>query len=220
MKNLRQRGLVFQKASVQSGAAPTDFDTSLVPTNAWHIEKAKAYPSEMAPLMSEKIDRVRNFFLNEIAPTAFASSNGFADANEVLVSSFGEKSSIAPLYSVFESFLIKAVRVKMMLFLSEEFGLSEKESILFLSSIGENNGDDRIQAIMREMQSMANLHRTAESSKVRVQQLPENVSTRRRSGVRPDRASASRPSRRSGEFQEEERSRADKRLRQIRKSFS
>lgn len=219
MKKLNN-GFVFTRESVQSGAAQTDFDTSLVPTNAWHLEKSKSYPAEMAPLMSEKIERVRDFFLNEIVPTAFASSNGFADANEVLVTSFGERSSIAPMYSVFESFLLKAIRIKMMLFLSREFGLSPEESALFLSSLSENTNEDRIQALMREMQSVANVHGTPKASEVRLQQLPEDLPNRRRSRVRPDRSAPPEPSRGGGKFADEERSRSDKRLRQIRKSFS
>lgn len=190
MTNVR-RGMLFRKPSVQSRVGPLDEKPSLVPTNEWHVARSKKYPKEIAKDLYSRVNRVREFFLRDVVPKALASSNGFADANEVLVSSFGDSASISPLYSVMESFIMKAIQAKMINFVRKEFQLDNVEAQLFLSSLKEvDNHDDRLKALLLEMQSVSNLHGVEQRTPVQLQQLQEVPGTRRRSGVRSNEPNA------------------------------
>src|SRR6185503_8756097 len=75
-------------------------------------KRASLYKVELEPVVQENVDRVREFFLNEINPLLLAASLGAAQALDVTQTTLEASVDTGP-YSYFESVLRKAAQVKL-----------------------------------------------------------------------------------------------------------
>lgn len=156
----------------------------LVPVNAHIVERAKSYKQELPDLL-KNIASERDFLLTEVFPPAMAALNAFEDAGEVLASTLEgyDISAMAPLY---ESYAMNAVRSKILCRIISQFNMSKLEVQYFLTRIlaSEGHSNDRIQSILHEVQSLADMHRSAEGSKVQMRPVSGDEGDSQHRGVR------------------------------------
>lgn len=223
---MRIKKIVPKPKSIQAGVTHEEMTPLLEPTNKWSLDRSAKYSKELHKSMEAVVNDTREFFLKDIFPTALSLTNGFADANEVLTNSLGENATAAPLMSLVEGYMIQAVRSRILLFVANKFGMTPSEQQIYLVSALSKDGvsqgsiDDRVETLLREMQSLSDLSRARQKSEVQLQQLPQEQGAKRRKRVRPDGIDAEPGPRRGSKASEEISERASGRLRAIRRSIS
>lgn len=127
--------------------------SSLTPVNQESIRLGKKYREELPAVLESKIERTRQFFLNEIAPYLLACSNGLQDAKDVMESAFNEEADVQPLFNKIENAVSLAMDIRILHFAKEIAGLSEIEAKQFMviAFSKELNTNEDITAKLLEM---------------------------------------------------------------------
>lgn len=90
--------------------------------------RVNVYKDEFPSHVTQNIDKVREFFLNEINPLLLASSTGAAQAQDVLQKMLGINVDGAP-YVHFDKLVRRAVQLRMAKFISSYFKVDVKELV-------------------------------------------------------------------------------------------
>ena len=166
---------------IQKDTAPVE---TLTPVNDHIVRRVRSFTKEL-PTLLEPIATERDFLLKEVFPPAMTALNAFADAGEVLSSSL-EGYDITPLAPTYESYVMDAVRAKILCRIIPQFNLSSVETQYFLTRVlaAEGHSNDRIQTILHEVQSLVDVQRQSEGAKAQMRPVPATKINRERRGVR------------------------------------
>lgn len=105
---------------------------TFVPKQLVHIDaevekRLKSYRAQVPSELAHNIDRVREFFLQEIAPITMAAGAGTSQALEV-VRRLVKSDVDGTQFEKFERMMALAVDIKMARFVSRELGMTKKEA--------------------------------------------------------------------------------------------
>lgn len=100
---------------------------SLAPKAVEHIDaeitdRLKTYEKELSPVLKDKINQVREFFLTEIAPLTLATSGGAIQSRAVAERMLDTEVDSA-IFARFENMANRAATIKLGLFVLDYFGL-------------------------------------------------------------------------------------------------
>ncbi len=109
------------------------------PKELTHIDhevekRLKDYKKKMPSELASNIDRVREFFLNEIAPITLAANAGASQAREV-VKRLVNSDVDGTQFEKFERLTAKAVDIKMARFIAREFSMTKAEATEMLNEL-------------------------------------------------------------------------------------
>lgn len=127
-------------------------------------KRATLYKVELEPVVQTNVDRVREFFLNEINPLLLAASLGAAQALEVTQTTLEASVDPGP-YSYFEGMLRKAAQAKLDKFVAEYIGIHMDElygKVDKQQSLNSPRSNERDQKQERRERSGRTLSRTVQ----------------------------------------------------------
>lgn len=111
------------------------------------VRRLKVYKPKAGPVISERIDEIREFFLMEIAPLMLACSAGTKQAQEVVEKMIDAKVDTT-LFSNFEAMVTRAARLKLNQFVLSLFSLPES----FLDELNPRpDGDKKLTSILDDL---------------------------------------------------------------------
>lgn len=159
----------------------------LVPINTHILKRSSKYKKDMPKLLSG-LASFRDKLLDSVYPKALSVMNGLADSDEVLTSALGPDASISSLQPVVESYMLEALKSRLIFLVLDCFELNPAEAQLYMLRVLNNEGftHDRIQSLLHEMQSMVSLQRASKRPSLPVPELPASQRGRQRRGVQPD----------------------------------
>ena len=126
---------------------PDSFRERLAPRILEHVDaqvrdRLKTYEPEIKPRISENIDRVREFFLTQLAPLTLAAHGGTQQARDV-VQSMLESEVDSTLIDRFHSMSARAASLRLALFVLDYYGLPPEHLENLLSRTSSNDSDLR-----------------------------------------------------------------------------
>lgn len=126
-----------------------------VPVNRQALKQAELYRKQLPLMMEARIDAMRDFFLNEVAPVLLATTNGLADAKEVLTNALGEEPSVQSYFSRIERAMDLALEVRIWHFISDTLQLDPamKREFLLMSISKEVPGES-LKTLLHEVLSL------------------------------------------------------------------
>lgn len=96
------------------------------PVNTELILRSEKYADELPAELKDKIERVREFFLCEIAPISIALQGGLSQAKTIIEQQVGEIDASEMMLA--ERFAAQSSKIRVMRFISDMFGLTQEES--------------------------------------------------------------------------------------------
>lgn len=101
-----------------------------------HIEKrSKEFKQGIAPSLAKRIDKVREYFLEELSPLTMAAQAGSDQAKEVLQVALDSEVEPAVLQH-FETMMRYGVQIKMARFIAKYLNLKEDDARVLLEKLG------------------------------------------------------------------------------------
>ena len=105
------------------------------------------YETELSPVLKDKITKVREFFLTEIAPLTFATAGGSLQSKAVAERMLETEVDPA-IFNRFENMVNRAATIKLALFVLDYFGLPQSH---FNSLIGNGRPDSEMSQLITEL---------------------------------------------------------------------
>lgn len=96
------------------------------PVNTELILRSEKYATELPAELKDKIERVREFFLLEIAPTAIALQGGLSQAKSIIEQQVGEIDASEMMLA--ERFAAQSSKIRVMRFIADMFDLTQDEA--------------------------------------------------------------------------------------------
>lgn len=117
------------------------------------VKRAAEFKTNSSADLRDKIQKIREYFLSEIAPLAMASASGAQQAQQVIERYLDGKADTT-LISNFEIMMMRAAKVKLSLFVLELFGLD----ISYLSELSpqpvESQSNKRLNSVLDQVMSL------------------------------------------------------------------
>lgn len=166
-----------------------DKQSKLVPTNTHILVRAKKYKEDLPSLLSS-LEKFRDTLLESVYPQALSVVNGLADSDEVMVAALGENSSVKDMQPLLETYMLEAVKSRLTFMVADCFNMTDAEMRLYLLRVLGNEGfsNDRLQTVLHEVQSLANLHRTTKGASLQLPELSAHERSGKRLGVQSDQS--------------------------------
>lgn len=119
------------------------------------VDRVALYKDELSPSLKEKIAKIREFFLLEIAPLTLAASGGTTQARDVAQRTLGIEIDSA-MFGRFETMVNKAATLRLSKFVASLFSLPEESASALIGSFQQQPStlDPQLQSIMSELKSM------------------------------------------------------------------
>lgn len=166
------------------------------PVNQKLIARADTYRASIAPRLRPDIEKVQEFFLNEVLPLMMAAHNGLADGVDVARLSLDAEPAASQFIHFFNDLIREAVKAKTVCFVQSLAAMSPDAEALFLSTYraltapkGSTNDSD-IPALLHEVLKVHDMQRPVQGkAKVLMRKVPTDEG-----GQQPARSGRSKPS--------------------------
>jgi hypothetical protein len=135
--------MIFKKKANKPPASDTFLARpETEPVNLPLLELVKTYKANLPLVLKPKVEKAREFFLNEIVPTVLAVSNGMQDGVDVARGALEDEPDASAYVNAMNQMVSTALRVKMANFTRQVCNLNQQESEVFLDLIFRPPKDD------------------------------------------------------------------------------